>query len=81
MTSDAQTAYALAIEFDLRAGRAEREHAGARLAELVAEAGNRIATGFVGTPLVCDALTVTRARSTPRTTCCSSASARRGCTR
>ena len=35
------------------------------------EAGHRIATGFVGTPLVSDALTVTRASSEPRTTCCS----------
>lgn len=59
MTSDAQTAYALAIVFDLLADRTQREVAGARLAELVHAAGNRIATGFVGTPLVCDALTMT----------------------
>ena len=32
---------------------------GERLAELVREAHNRIATGFVGTPLVSDALTLT----------------------
>ncbi|PVE96809.1 glycoside hydrolase family 78 protein [Microbacterium sp. TPD7012] len=58
MTSDAQTAYSLAIAFEL----VSDEHlatAGARLAELVEEAGHRIATGFVGTPLVSDALTVT----------------------
>ena len=36
-----------------------REAAGQRLAELVREAQNRIATGFVGTPLVSDALTRT----------------------
>ncbi|MCS0500143.1 family 78 glycoside hydrolase catalytic domain [Protaetiibacter mangrovi] len=56
MTSDAQTAYALALTFDLLVDPARREAAGARLAELVAEAGNRISTGFVGTPLVSDAL-------------------------
>ncbi|WP_307859057.1 glycoside hydrolase family 78 protein [Desertivibrio insolitus] len=58
MTSDAQTAYSLAIAFDL-VGDDLREAAGVRLAELVEEAGHRIATGFVGTPLVCDALTAT----------------------
>lgn len=59
MTSDAQTAYALAIMFDLLEDDAQRALAGARLSELVAEADNRIATGFVGTPLVSDALTIT----------------------
>ncbi|WP_349885539.1 family 78 glycoside hydrolase catalytic domain [Microbacterium sp. WHRI 7836] len=59
MTSDAQTAYALAIVFALLDDDTQRAAAGARLAELVREAGNRIATGFVGTPLVCDALTMT----------------------
>lgn len=58
LTSDAQTAYALAIRFDLLSA-SEREFAGARLAELVREAGNRIATGFAGTPVVSDALTDT----------------------
>lgn len=58
MTSDAQTAYSLAIAFEL-VPEAQRAVAGGRLAELVEEAGHRIATGFVGTPLVCDALTVT----------------------
>ncbi|MFJ6533913.1 family 78 glycoside hydrolase catalytic domain [Microbacterium sp. NPDC091662] len=59
MTSDAQTAYALAIVFDLLADETQRAAAGTRLAELVRAAGNRIATGFVGTSLVCDALTLT----------------------
>ncbi|MFB8189456.1 family 78 glycoside hydrolase catalytic domain [Microbacterium sp. NPDC055988] len=59
MTSDAQTAYALAIVFDLLPDPAQRARAGARLAELVRADGNRIATGFVGTPLVYDALTLT----------------------
>ncbi|WP_308467035.1 glycoside hydrolase family 78 protein [Rathayibacter soli] len=58
MTSDAQTAYALAIAFGLVDGSL-RETAGARLAELVEKASHRISTGFVGTPLVCDALTET----------------------
>ncbi|MGC5172780.1 family 78 glycoside hydrolase catalytic domain [Microbacterium sp. DT81.1] len=56
MTSDAQTAYALALAFELIPDAARRDTAAARLAELVREAGNRIATGFVGTPLVTDAL-------------------------
>ena len=40
-------------------GGHQREEAGRRLADLVRTAGFRIATGFVGTPLVCDALTST----------------------
>ncbi|WP_350001126.1 glycoside hydrolase family 78 protein [Pseudarthrobacter sp. WHRI 8279] len=57
MTSDAQTAYALAIVFDLFPNVEHRQLAGKRLAELVREAGNRIATGFAGTPVIADALT------------------------
>lgn len=56
LTSDAQTAYALALEFDLIPDEPRRAAAGRRLAELVHLADNRIATGFVGTPLVCHAL-------------------------
>lgn len=56
MTSDAQTAYALGLQFDLITDPERRDAAAARLAELVHQAGNRIATGFVGTPLVSDAL-------------------------
>jgi alpha-L-rhamnosidase len=50
-----QTSYALALRFGLLD---PEEHAGtgARLAETVAADGYRIATGFVGTPLVTDAL-------------------------
>ncbi|WP_255621791.1 alpha-L-rhamnosidase [Pseudonocardia sp. DSM 110487] len=59
MVSDSQTAYSLAIGFDLLPSAQARATAGARLAELVAAAGNRIATGFVGTPLVTDALSST----------------------
>ncbi|SKA79292.1 alpha-L-rhamnosidase [Agreia bicolorata] len=57
LTSDAQTAYSLALEFGLFPTFEQREWAGGRLAELVAQAGNRIATGFAGTPLITDALT------------------------
>jgi alpha-L-rhamnosidase len=57
--SDAQTVYALAIEWDLLPEAHQREEAGRRLADLVRAAGFRIATGFVGTPVVCDALTNT----------------------
>jgi alpha-L-rhamnosidase len=64
LTSDAQTAYSLAITFDLIPDDVRRAAAGRRLAELVAEAGNRIATGFAGTPLVSDALTMADAVDT-----------------
>ncbi len=57
--ADAQTAYALALRFDLIPDAERRGAAGDRLAALVREAGGRIATGFVGTPLVTDALTDT----------------------
>ncbi|WP_062352853.1 glycoside hydrolase family 78 protein [Herbidospora yilanensis] len=56
-TSDSQTAYALALRFGLVNGDRRREYAGRRLAELVQANGHRIGTGFVGTPLICDALT------------------------
>jgi alpha-L-rhamnosidase len=56
VVSDATTAYALALEFDLLHDAEQRRHAGARLATLVREGGHRISTGFVGTPLICDAL-------------------------
>lgn len=59
LTSDAQTAYALAIEFDLARDAAELALWGDRLCALVRGSGNRIATGFAGTPVVTDALTRT----------------------
>jgi len=58
LTDDAQTAYALAIRFGLFES-GEMGAAGERLAELVRAAGNRIATGFAGTPVICDALSAT----------------------
>ncbi len=56
VTSDAETAYALALVFDLLPTPEQRKRAGERLAELVLESGYHIRTGFVGTPLICDAL-------------------------
>lgn len=56
MTSDAQTAYALAITFGLITDPDQLDGASVRLAELVTNENNRIATGFAGTPVVCDAL-------------------------
>ncbi len=59
MASDAQTAYAMALVFDLLPSEAQRRRAGDRLAELVTMGDFHIGTGFVGTPLVCDALAST----------------------
>ena len=58
LTSDAQTAYALAIAFGL-APQESRTAYGERLAELVRAGGFRIGTGFVGTPIIQDALIAT----------------------
>ncbi|TDD61859.1 alpha-L-rhamnosidase [Kribbella antibiotica] len=55
--SDAPTAYALALQWALLPDDDQRERAGARLADLVRSAAFRISTGFVGTPLIADALT------------------------
>ncbi|BCW06055.1 family 78 glycoside hydrolase catalytic domain [Arthrobacter sp. NtRootA1] len=55
--SDTQTAYAMALEWALLPSEDQRHEAGRRLADLVRVSGFRISTGFVGTPLVCDALT------------------------
>ena len=51
-----QTAYALALEFDLLTPD-QRAQAGSLLAAQVAADGYHIASGFLGTPFVCDALT------------------------
>jgi alpha-L-rhamnosidase len=51
-----QTAYALALEFDLLTPE-QRDYAGRLLAEQVLKDGFHIASGFLGTPLVTDALT------------------------
>ncbi|HEU5308341.1 MAG TPA: glycoside hydrolase family 78 protein [Acidimicrobiia bacterium] len=59
LASDAQTAYALAIAFRLLHSDIQRSRAGERLAALAHRSQLKIATGFVGTPLICDALTDT----------------------
>jgi alpha-L-rhamnosidase len=58
--SDSSTVYALALEWALLPTEDQRHHAGDRLADLVRASGFRISTGFVGTPLVTDALTNSR---------------------
>jgi alpha-L-rhamnosidase len=57
LSSDTQSAYALAVRFGLLSP-GQTEVAGARLAGLVAEAEGRIATGFAGTPVIADALSM-----------------------
>jgi alpha-L-rhamnosidase len=50
------TPNALALHFDLVPDDDARRSVGKRLAELVRESDYRISTGFVGTPIICDAL-------------------------
>jgi alpha-L-rhamnosidase len=57
VVSDSQTAYALALEFGLLRDPGQRDRAGRRLVDLVRAKGYHVATGFLGTPLICDALT------------------------
>lgn len=59
MTSHSQTAYALAIAFDLCGSEAARQQAGEYLAELVEASEGHVATGFAGTPVLTAALTAT----------------------
>lgn len=56
LMSDATTAYSLALEFALLPSAGQRERAALRLAELVRDNEYRASTGFVGAPLICDAL-------------------------
>ena len=65
MVSDAQTAYAMAIVFEI-APASLVPALGARLAELTRESGYKIGTGFVGTPIIQDALTRTGHLDTAR---------------
>lgn len=55
LVSDTQTAYALAICFDILSP-SQLRRAGSRLAEIVRRNFFRVATGFAGTPFVCEAL-------------------------
>jgi alpha-L-rhamnosidase len=54
--SDSATAYTLALQFGLLPDATQRRRAGVLLAALVRNSGYRISTGYVGTPLICDAL-------------------------
>ncbi|GAB3601522.1 alpha-L-rhamnosidase [Microbacterium tumbae] len=65
MMSDAQTAYSLAIVFDIVEPE-RRQALGDRLAELTRLSAYRIGTGFVGTPIIQDALTRTGHLDTAR---------------
>ncbi len=56
LVSDTETGYALALQFGLLSDPRQRQRAGQRLAELVHKANYHISTGFLGTPLICDAL-------------------------
>jgi alpha-L-rhamnosidase len=56
IVSDCTTVYTLALVFGLVDDEAA---AGRRLAELVADSGYRVSTGFAGTPYILDALTRT----------------------
>lgn len=62
--SDSETAYALALQFHLLKQARQREHAGKQLVKLVQKSGFHISTGFVGTPLICDALCIAGAYDT-----------------
>jgi len=55
--SDSQTAYAMVLVYGIVTDPEVRQVMGHRLAELVRAAGYRVGTGFVGTPIVPDALT------------------------
>jgi alpha-L-rhamnosidase len=55
--SDCSTVYALALQWSLLPTEEQRLSAGERLADLVRASGFRISTGFLGTPLIADALT------------------------
>lgn len=56
--SDCQTVYAQALVWNLLGSETQRAGAGARLAQLVQDADYRVSTGFLGTPLILDALTL-----------------------
>jgi alpha-L-rhamnosidase len=64
VVSDTTTSIALALTFDLFPDAASAARAGARLRELVELSEYRITTGFVGTPIICDALVMAGAVDT-----------------
>ncbi|MCC8427109.1 glycoside hydrolase family 78 protein [Mucilaginibacter sp. UR6-11] len=55
ISSDTQTAYALALQFDMLPENL-RQQAAARLAANIGRYGNHLTTGFLGTPYLCSAL-------------------------
>nr|WP_314840901.1 family 78 glycoside hydrolase catalytic domain [uncultured Microbacterium sp.] len=57
MLSDAATAYAIALRFDIVTDASIRRRLAHRLAHVVKRDAFHISTGFLGTPLVLDALT------------------------
>ncbi|KAG7810676.1 hypothetical protein KL921_003171 [Ogataea angusta] len=59
LTSNTQTAYALAICFGLYNNDEQIRFAGNQLSELARQSDYKISTGFAGTPFVTEALTVT----------------------
>ncbi|KAJ1337927.1 alpha-L-rhamnosidase [Microdochium nivale] len=58
LMSDSQTAYALAIVFDLYPSAEQRRHGCDRLVRIVRRNAFKIGTGFAGTPYICEALTL-----------------------
>ncbi|KAF5691497.1 bacterial alpha-L-rhamnosidase domain-containing protein [Fusarium circinatum] len=60
LTSNSQTAYALAICFNLLAEPSQLKLAGERLAEIVRANEYCVGTGFAGTPFICEALAKTQ---------------------
>jgi len=54
--SDCQTVYAMALCWNLISNEERRRAAGERLAQLVEQADLAVSTGFLGTPLILDAL-------------------------
>jgi alpha-L-rhamnosidase len=59
LTEESQCGYALLLAFDVLEDPGARSRAGERLRDLVVKADHRISTGFVGTPLVSEALSST----------------------
>ncbi len=56
VVSDTPTSIAVALVFELFENQEQVRRAGSRLQELVGAGGFHISTGFVGTPIICDAL-------------------------
>ncbi|OZG49229.1 alpha-L-rhamnosidase [Bombiscardovia coagulans] len=56
--SDCESVYAMALVWGLLETPQQKKGAAERLADIVRVSGFRIATGFLGTPLVCEALTL-----------------------